>query len=67
MASEWLDLYLDTDGVLVDEHGDPANALWPSFHTVNDADSYLDDNDIRASCVEWLDHAVLATSRRRGN
>jgi hypothetical protein len=39
------------DGRLVDEDGDEGNTSWPSFETSEEANQYLEDNDIRGSIL----------------
>lgn len=47
---EWFYLYL-YNGRLVDEVGQEANTGWPTFRNDTDADDWLTEQDIRATCV----------------
>ena len=51
----WRYLYL-IEGRLIDsEIFEEANPDWPSFASFNEAEIYLEQNDIRANVVEELD------------
>lgn len=44
----WLYLNL-VNGRLVDDRGNEANSNWPSFDSEEEADDWLEEQDIRAS------------------
>jgi hypothetical protein len=47
-AFEWVYLVLK-GGRLCDDEGD-ANTLWPSFASVAEANAWLEEQDVRATC-----------------
>ena len=48
MKTMWIYLNL-IDGRLLDDNGYEIDCSWPSFNSWNDAEQYLEKNDIRAS------------------
>lgn len=51
MKFDWLYLYLTNDGKLVDEDGYECIANAPRFSSVAEAETWLEEEDIRANCV----------------
>jgi len=51
----WRYLYLVKGRLIDSETFEEANGSWPSFGTLNEAEIYLEQNDIRANVVEELD------------
>jgi len=51
----WRYLYLVHGRLIDSETFEEGNTNWPSFATMNEAEVYLEQNDIRASVVEELD------------
>ncbi len=51
----WRYLYLVKGRLIDSETFKEANHKWPSFNNFNEAEIYLEQNDIRATLVEDLD------------
>jgi len=44
---DWMYVYRDEDGRLRDEHRVLCNANWPAFASDEEAEDYIEENDIR--------------------
>ena len=49
----WMSLFLNQDGILVDEKGNPFESA-QRFSTVDEAEIWFRDNEINANCLGWM-------------
>ena len=50
---DWLYLYINEDGILVDARGFSVFTNCPSFDSIESAENWLTENDERANCVGY--------------
>ena len=60
---DWIYAYRDQDGRLRDENRALCNANWPAFRTDEEAEDYIEENDIRINISANLAHQTRGVER----
>lgn len=68
MGFDWLYLCLNSEGRLAYKDGADANENWPNFDSMEEAQEFLENKDIRADCVgRYVEKEAIGTPDNGGN